>query len=135
MTAPTPTPKAAFLGGQPNDLMKFVSGYFDNYLGKSDAGSVLVTEGGVRLPNRPCKFVLLSNWNTEHDANLNFKTLSGDGLYENSGDEIYYGFNGIYVAQLFPSQNSGLLPVSNTDQICLRSHPSQSTQVWYAWFW
>lgn len=137
MAAHPSTPQMPFAGQNPAGVSPHLFNYLENYQGKVDGGQIDVTEGGVRLPPRPCKFVMLANWNVNQadTATLAFYAVSGDGLYENSGREVYYGFGGIYIAQLFPTANSGLLPVKNTSQICLRSRPGATIPIWYAWFY
>lgn len=128
-----PTPRPAELGNvSANSPMEF---YLQNYEGRAAGSSILVDENSLRLPHQPCRYALLANWNTQNEPSFSYKSLSGSGLYEDGGYEIYYGFNGVFVAQLFPSQNSGLLPISNLDQICVRSRPGVNVQLWYAWFW
>lgn len=125
--------KIAALGGSTNDPMGF---YLENYLGQARSSSFDVSEVIRRLPDNPCKYVLLSNFNVDEETPLTYTALSADSLYENAGDEIYYGFAGVIAAQLFPSQNSGLLPVSNTNQICVRARPAIfQKKLWYTWFW
>jgi len=131
MTGPTPRP--AELGNQA--ALTPTEFYLNGYEGKAAGSSVLVNENGIRLPYQPCKYALLANWNTLNEPTLGYRNLSGNGLYEDAGLELYYGFNGVYVAQLFPSQNSGLLPVANLDMICVRTRPGSSVPLWYAWFW
>lgn len=94
-----------------------------------------VIENGARLPNQPCKFAMLSNWNVDDDPSMAFKPVSSDNLVANAGFEVYYGFNGIYVAQLLMGHVTDLLPISNLDQICVRSRPSSTARVWFAWFY
>jgi hypothetical protein len=109
----------------------------DSFEGFAAGSSILVPDGKlVRLPNQRCRYAMLSHWNVINNASsFAFRTVSGDQMYENAGDEVYFGFNGVLVAQLFPSQSTGLLPVNNLDQICLRSRPGDDITIWYAWFW
>lgn len=110
--------------------------YLANYEGVSGGSAIEVTEGGVTLPPQPCKYVLISNWNVSNDAEgFTYRAPSGDNLYENAGFELYYGFKGVYVCQLFPGSNSFLIPVNNTKQICLRTRPGVTLTAWFAWFY
>ena len=110
--------------------------YLEDFLGKARSSSFDVAADLRRLPDNPCKFVLLANFNVDEETPLTYTALSADSLYENAGDEIYYGFDGVIAAQLFPSQNSGLLPVNNTNQICLRARPGVGQKkLWYTWFY
>ena len=133
MAAPTPPPPSLNIGvlPQPRDA-SFLNG---DLRGEVFAGSVEVTEAGVVLPNNPCRYAMLCNWNTDTAPALSYSALSGDGLYENAGFEFLYGFNGVYIAQLFPSQNTGLLPVKNTNLICARTRPGQTRTLFFAWFY
>lgn len=128
-----PTPRPAELGNvagtSPTEF------YLNGFEGRAAGSSLIVTENGLRLPYQPCRYALLANWNVQNEPSLSYKPQGLSGFYEDSNNEIYYGFSGVYVAQLFPSQNSGLLPISNLDQICVRSRPGVSVQLWYAWFW
>lgn len=103
--------------------------------GEVFASSETVTENGIVLPPNPCRYVMLVNWNTDIATALNYTALSANALYEDSGFELMYGFNGVYAAQLFPSQNSGLLPVNNTNKICVRTRAGVTRQLFYAWFY
>jgi hypothetical protein len=128
-----PSPRPSELGNA--SVLSPTEFYLSGFEGRAAASSILVNEVGSRLPYQPCRYALLSNWNVQNDPTLAYKSLSGSGLYEDAGFEIYYGFGGVYCVQLFPSQNSGLLPISNLDQICVRSRAGSSVQLWYAWFW
>ena len=128
---PTPRAKDAFVDSNSSH----VNYWLDNFYGNVEGGVFDVTEDLKRLPENKCKFVMLCNWNAADDTALTYTALSGDSLYENNGDEIYYGFAGVLVAQLFPSQNSGLLPLNNTNQICVRTRPGNTLKLWYACFW
>lgn len=129
---PTPRAKDTFVRSNQGDL----SFYLENYFGNAQSGVADVTETLQRLPSNPCRFVLLANWNATDDVALSYTALSGDTLYENAGDEIYYGFGRIVTCQLFPSQNSGLLPVNNTDLICFfNKNGSATSKLYYTWFW
>lgn len=116
---------------QPRDA-SFLNG---DLSGEVFAGSIDVTEAGIVLPNNPCRYAMLCNWNTNTAPALEYAALSTEGLYENSGFEFLYGFNGVYVAQLFPSQTSGLLPVKNTNLICVRTRPGKTRTLFFAWFY
>ena len=137
MPAPTP-PKGTkqFADTGSSAGIKDLPGSAD-YHGFAAGSSILVPAGKiVRLPDQPCRYAMLSHWNVQNDAaSFAFRTVSGDQMYENAGDEIYFGFNGVLVAQLFPAQSTGLFPINNLNQICLRSRPGDNITVWYAWFY
>jgi len=125
--------RPAFLGGQgEGGDARF---YLADYFGIARGGSVDATEAIKRLPDNPCKYVMLANWNTTAGSAQAYQALSADSLYENAGYEIYYGFEQSLILQLFPSQNSGLLPVNNTNQICFKARPAATVKLWYAWFY
>lgn len=129
-----PTSSQQIGGGK--SVGSIVANYLADYEGKTGGSSIDVGEGGVRLPDQPCKYAMISNWNVLNDAAaFSFHAPSADNLYENSGFEMYYGFNGIYVAQIFPGSNTGLLPVNNLKQICLRTRPGSVLTAWFAWFY
>ena len=137
---PAPTPAKGIkqfgdTGSAPG--VKSLPASIDNFQGYAAGSSILVPAGKIiRLPDQTCRYAMLSNWNVINNAStFAFRSVSGDQMYENAGDEVYFGFNGVLVAQLFPSQSTGLLPVNNLKQICLRSRPGEDITVWYAWFY
>lgn len=99
--------------------------------GVGRSSSILVVEGGVRLPDEDCRLVKLANWNAANDESFAFK--AAPGLIEESGDEVYWGFAGIYAHQLFTSRETDWIPVNNLNQISLRSRPGETVHVWYSW--
>ena len=133
MAPQTPSSRLPFLGG--NNSGGDARFYLEHYIGVANAGSVLATDVEARLPDNPCKYVMLANWNSDITVTQEYFDLSGESLYENNGREIYYGFGGVLCLQLFQSQNSGLLPVNNTNQIVFKARPGQSMHLWYAWFY
>ena len=118
------------LGG-PRSSNAFVS---TDLKGEVFAGSIEVDQSGVTLPDNRCRYVMLVNWNASSGSDLTYTPVSANGLYEDTDSEFYYGFKGIYVAQLYPSQNSGLLPVRNTNLICVRTRPAITRKLFFAWF-
>jgi hypothetical protein len=109
--------------------------YFDNYLGRAYSGVVSLADGDatIRLPSNECKFVKLARWNTTDNEVF---TSSIDAAPATTDDEIYYGFNGVLFGQIFPSTETDLLPVSNTDQIIIRSPAKNSAgaRIYYTYF-
>lgn len=78
---------------------------------------------------------MLSNWNASVNIAQTYDALSGDDLYENAGFEIYYGFRGVIAHQLFPSQSSPFLPVSNTNLITVKVREAAADRyLWFSWF-
>lgn len=129
---PTPSQKISFLGGEKDGGdARF---YLEDYRGHALAAAVMATADVARLPDNPCRYVMLANWNSDVSVTQNYSSLSFDGMYENAGDEIYYGFNGVLCFQLFPTQNSGLIPVNNTNQILFKARAGKTRQLFYAWF-
>lgn len=115
------------------DIKKF---YLSDYEGRSGASSIKVGDGELkRLPDQPCKFAVISNWNVQDVPSFTIKATGASGFYDDSADEVYYGFNGIIMGQIMPARSTELLPVNNLNQICVRTRPGDSITIWYAWFW
>ena len=101
------------------DMSKF---YLEGYKGEAVANTEVMAAGAYkRLPDIPCKFVKLARWNASDDTNF---TVAGPD-YLDTDDEIYYGFDSVLFGQLFISQTTDLIPVSNAKQILL--HVPQKT--------
>lgn len=108
--------------------------YLENFEGKAGASSIIVpSDKTVRLPDQPCKFVMLARWNVSNDEA--FTIVSSSVL--NTDTELYYGFNGVVCCQLFISQTTQLIPVNNANQIIIRNPAKSGAEapVYYAWFW
>ena len=134
--ATPPTPPTSSIAS------RFIGGPFANaetlgadLKGEVYGGSVDVDENGVMLPSNECRYVILFNWNADESSSLEYTPVSPEGLYENTEGEFYYGFRGLYVAQLYPSQNTGLLPIRNTNLLCVRTRPGQTRKLFFAWFY
>lgn len=118
-----------------------IKNYLEGFLGLSNAGSVpLTSDKTVRLPDQPCKFVMLSNFNVLDDTDNTAKPDAGNFAAEaDNQQEIYYGFTagagGRLVGQLFQGQSTELLPVNNCNQIIVRPRKSRTGVLYYAWFW
>ena len=104
--------------------------------GNAKSGAIKIDEKGVRLPDAHARFVQLSLHNIEDNPQMPFKTgaAGGDFSFEDE-NEIYYGFGGVYAHQLFPAHTTGLLPVGNAGDVCLRARPGKTATVWYSIFW
>ena len=90
--------------------------YLEDYQGKPVAGAVSVAAGEkTRLPDIECKFVQLSRWNATEDGQY---TVSGPD-YLDTDDEVYYGFGTVLFGQLFISQTTDLIPVSNLNELTI----------------
>lgn len=114
-----------------DDLKKF---YLDGYEGTGQADSILVESNTtVRLPYRPCRFVQIFLWNTTNDESFALKSAPAAIASENS-EELYWGFGGVLVGQLFTGDKTDLIPVSNTNQITIRKPKGTDTQVYFAWY-
>ena len=99
------------------------------------SSSVTVTEQGIRLPFTPAVAVMLSNWNVDNDPALGLKAGSGSAnLVQDDLNEVYWGFGGVYAHQLFASGCSEIIPVTNLQDICLRSRAGQTVTIWYSYW-
>ena len=99
------------------------------------SSSVTVTEQGVRLPFTPAIAVMLSNWNVDNDPALSLKAGSGAADFAPDDlNEIYWGFNGVYAHQLFASQCTDIIPVTNLQDVCLRSRAGQTVTIWFSYW-
>lgn len=112
--------------------------YLEDFRGESGGGTITVADGETRrLPNEPCKFVILFNWTVRDTSELTSPIASAASSLPASaatGTEIYYGFNGVICAQLFAGYGTELLPVSNLNQISVRQPSGKTAIVRYAWF-
>lgn len=106
--------------------------YLDDYKGIAIGGSIKLASGASKsLPDNPCKFVQIHRWNVTDDEAF---TIQNSGTAPaDTDDEIYYGFEGGVVGQLFPSQCTALIPVNNTNQIKLRS-PKTAATIFFTFF-
>lgn len=107
-----------------------------------ESSAVKVDERGVSLPNRPARFVMMSNWNVENNSNFTYKSGTEsagsravtEAAYGGAGAEVLWGFRGTYAHQLFAGQTTILIPITNLEDICLRTRPGQSVTIWYSFF-
>lgn len=109
--------------------------YLEGYEGKADCSSVLIAvNASVRLPDQPCKFVRLARWNVSD--NEAFTVDATANRYE-ANNEVYYGFKGKLFGQLYMSDTSDLIPVSNLNQITIRSTAKlgAAVRVYFSWYW
>ena len=117
--------------------MNIAKNYLDGFDGNAAGASKELTLNKiVRLPDQPCRFAIVSNWSTDDTSTLAEKADAG--LPESDLDnleEIYYGFGGQLIGQLFVGQSTEILPVSNLNQICIRARPGKTGRVYFAWFW
>lgn len=111
--------------------------HYFNLDGGAASGHILVTESGVRLPDQPAKLLLISNLNVAN----NFASFSYDvGPVNNAptqqaGGEVYWGIDGVFAHQIFPGEQTPILPVHNLKLITLRARPGSLRDIWYTWFW
>ena len=102
------------------------------------SSAVEVDENGVRLPDIPAIAAMLSNWNVDNAPALGIRTGSvGSGLYSPEKEiqlEIYWGFGGVYAHQLFPGESTGIVPLTNLKDVCLRSRPGQTVTIWFSYW-
>ena len=111
--------------------------YMRGFQGNADAVAMnLPADEIIRAPDQPCKYAQIFNWNAEDDG-ITFELAppSPEGTYFDTENEIYYGFNGKLVGQVFAGANSGMFPIANLNQICLRARPGQTRTVWIAFWW
>ena len=110
--------------------------YLEGYEGTADCSHVVVPiNGSVRLPDQPCKFVRLARWNVSDDEAF---TVDATGNRLESNNEIYYGFGGGKLfGQLYISDTSDLIPVSNCKYITVRSTAKLAApvRVYFSWYW
>ena len=117
-------------------LELFQTQYTAGFKGIPMASSkVIEADVTVRLPDQPCRFAMLSNFNVVDVPTFTAKgDIGANALPEDDLDEIYYGFGGRICAQLFTGRSTEVFPISNLNLITVRCRPSQSTTVWFAWW-
>jgi hypothetical protein len=108
--------------------------YLKDYQGKADTKTITATETGVVPEFTDCRFVQIFNFNVENDSNRPY-SVPPASLTETSGLEIYFGFNGTEIGQIFPGEKSDIYPISNLNQLVLRSRPGTTRTVWLTYFW
>lgn len=109
--------------------------YLEDFQGLAQAGSIEVpADKVIPLPYQPCKLAMLFNWNVGNDTSFTSKG-GGGNLIEDDQLEYYYGFGRQIIGQLFQSRSTELFPVSNLNQIVVRTRPGSAGRVYYAWFW
>jgi hypothetical protein len=94
--------------------------------GRAGGGSVVVTSRGVRLPEQPCKYVKIENWHVLED----FATA-------NAVDVLWGYDDGRAVHWLRAGVSSDFLPVSDCQQIFLRTGDSDATKtvtIYYSYY-
>lgn len=74
----------------------------------------------------PCDVVWLSVWNTEDDGADTPKPPDGNNLYDESEEEIYWGF-GKAGHQLFPKETVKNIPVKNAKDIFVRANKNKGS--------
>lgn len=117
--------------------MEDLLNYLDGYKGNAVAGDKAIASGEtVRLPDEPCRFVILWNWTTTAATALPEKSGAAGPQPEDAADDsqLHYGFNGIMCGQLFVGEHTPLLPVNNASQITARLPSGVAGRVHYAIF-
>lgn len=116
--------------------------YLEGFQGRADGGTIVlpalaagVAEAYVRLPDQPCKFVQLHNWNVGDDTSFTAKGGAGAAGVEDDLQEFFWGFNGKLVGQLFAGRSTEIMPLNNLNQIVCRARPLLTAKVYYTWFW
>jgi hypothetical protein len=129
-----------------------MNNYFDDYKGQAQSDTVeLPANRLIRLPDRPCKRVRLSNWTVTDGRVAADGTLVAEGgapyaPFSGSlgaatgrpadaadGSELYYGFGDNLAHQLFVGE-SVEFEISNLSQIVVRSTPGISGVIYFTWF-
>lgn len=86
--------------------------------------AVPLTPEIIRLENQKCDVIYLSVANTEFNPSDSFKPKDADGTYDESDEEIYWGFANNCVHQIFPRDGGSrpyLIPVNNAQDIYAKS--------------
>jgi hypothetical protein len=112
--------------------------YLNDYKGDADAGSLdIPADKTVRLPDNPCRFVMLSNLTVTDAAALTTPknaALSSQPKDAADNTELYWGIDGRISGQLFAGESTVLLPVKNTNKISIRAAAGATGRVHYTWF-
>lgn len=108
--------------------------YLKDYQGKADTKTITATPSGVVPEFTACRFVQIFNFNVDNDANRPYSAPPAS-VVTTSGLEIYFGFNGTEIGQIFAGDKSDLYPINNLNQLILRSRPGTTRTVWIVYFW
>jgi len=112
--------------------------YLENYEGVADAGTeAIAADATIRLPDQPCRYVMLFNWTVTQVTALTTpknSALSSSPEAAATGTELYYGFGGKMCGQLFAGSATVLLPVNNLNQISVRAVAGATGTVHYVFF-
>lgn len=86
------------------------------------SNSLLTTRDPRRLSeiSVPCDFVMLSVSNTVDDPGQSFAPRDPTTGYDESNEEVYWGFEAVCVHQLFPKDTTDLIPVKDLQDIFVR---------------
>ena len=86
------------------------------------SNSVLTSSRPARLNeiSIPCDFVMLSVSNTADDPSESFAPRDPESGYDETKQEVYWGFDAVCVHQLFPKDSTDLIPVSDVQDIFVR---------------
>jgi len=111
----------------------------------ANVGEVRLTHARLRrLGDAKCEFVQLALWTASDAPDTGTQDLT-DSFMADGGTAsldpakqaehpIYYGFNGRLFAQLFPGQTTGLIPVSNLNQICAKTGNGETLILRYVYY-
>lgn len=110
-------------------------------IAESHSSTIKVTPEGVTLPKIPADFIKLANWNVEDDEVFAYKESDlppppdgGNRPTVEQGIEVFYGFDGVFAHQLFPSSESEFLPIKSLSDISLRCREGQIIRIKYSYF-
>jgi hypothetical protein len=93
-----------------------------------ESGYAPVLEDTQKLRDIPCSFVLLSAPSVVDDENNARIAPDANGSFKTLGNEVFWGSGGFCVHQLFVSESTNLIPVSNANDIsfyCLNPYLNQ----------
>jgi len=117
-------------------LRLFESSYLAGFQGRGFGSSMIVEpDVTMRLPKQPCRFAMLSNFSVL-DVPV-FSPKADAGSVESDLDdetEVYWGFNGRIIGQLFAGKSTEIFPISDLGQISVRTRPGETTTIWFAWW-
>jgi hypothetical protein len=133
------TARASFVRTKGNIF--FMANYLDEFQGIPRGESFSCdADKTVRLPNVPCRFAKLANWNQTTDADTNFTHLVNVDtiLPEGLNADLYWGFvgeqGGDLQFQLFAGRDTEIFPIDNLSRIIFRARPAQAGRLYVAWW-
>jgi hypothetical protein len=95
--------------------------------------TVKVSPESQKLDPKDADFIMLSNNNSVDDG-VDSKTIPVTLSYDTSDLEIYFGFAENPQHQLFPTQTTQLIPISNASDISVRCVEGKTRVLSYSLF-